>query len=59
MFTLRVARPTGRLVELIHFYCDRLGLQVLGLFMDYAEFDGIMVGHLHAPYHLEFTHHRG
>ena len=57
--TLRVARPTDHLDEVIRFYTQGLGLQVLGSFEDHEGFDGVMVGVAGAPYHLEFTRKRG
>ncbi len=56
---LRVARPTDDLDALIAFYRDGLGLDVLYRFEDHDGFDGVMLGHAGAPYHLEFTraHH--
>ena len=56
---LRVARPTDNLVALLRFYRDGLGLQLLTSFTAHNGFDGVMLGHPHAPYHLEFTHQRG
>ncbi|HTS80127.1 MAG TPA: VOC family protein [Myxococcaceae bacterium] len=56
---LRVARPTDDLRPLVQFYRDGLGFSVLGSFEDHAGFDGVMLGHPGAPYHLEFTHRRG
>ena len=54
---LRVARPTDHLSELIHFYCDGLGLEKLAEFQNHAGFDGLMLGHASRGqhYHLEFT----
>jgi len=57
--TLRIARPTDHLEAIAKMYVDGLGLQVLGSFEDHAGFDGIMLGHPQAPYHLEFTRCRG
>ena len=57
--TLRVARPTDCLEEVVRFYTDGLGLTVLGSFQDHDGFDGVIVGGPGAPYHLEFTHPRG
>ncbi|MBD2769876.1 VOC family protein [Hymenobacter sp. BT664] len=54
---LRVARPTDNLPALLKFYCDGLGLQQLASFSNHNEFDGVMLGHPRAPYHLEFTRH--
>ena len=56
---LRVARPTDNLVALLRFYRDGLGLQLLTSFTAHNGFEGVMLGHPHAPYHLEFTHQRG
>jgi catechol 2,3-dioxygenase-like lactoylglutathione lyase family enzyme len=55
---LRIARPTDDIERLLPFYCDGLGLSVLGRFTDHDGFDGVMVGREAAPYHLEFTHSR-
>lgn len=60
---LRVARPTDHLADVVRFYRDGLGFDVLGEFKDHAGFDGVMLGHRGAGYHLEFTrkagHHAG
>ncbi len=39
-------------------YAHGLALDVLGTFQDHDGFDGVILGHPHAPYHLEFTCHR-
>jgi GNAT superfamily N-acetyltransferase len=57
--TLRVARPTDRLEEVVRFYANGLGLEVLGSFRDHDGFDGVMLGRPGAAYHLEFTRQRG
>jgi catechol 2,3-dioxygenase-like lactoylglutathione lyase family enzyme len=57
--TLRVARPTDDLDALLRFYRDGLGFAVLDRFIDHDGFDGVMLGHAGAPYHLEFTRKRG
>ena len=57
--TLRVARATDRLDDVVRFYVAGLGLDELGSFKDHDGFDGVMVGTPGAPYHLEFTHQRG
>ena len=36
-------------------YVDGLGMHVLGVFRDHDGFDGVILGHPRAPYHLEFT----
>ncbi|MCB1184771.1 VOC family protein [bacterium] len=56
---LRVARPTDRMAEVVAFYRDGLGFTVLGEFSDHEGFDGVMLGHPGAGYHLEFTACRG
>lgn len=55
---LRVARPTDNLVEVVKFYRGGLGFEVLYQFTDHDGFDGVMLGHKDAGYHLEFTHKR-
>ena len=57
--TLRVARPTDHLDEVLRFYTEGLGLTVLGSFEDHDGFDGVILGLAGAPYHLEFTRKRG
>ncbi|NEX93769.1 VOC family protein [Caulobacter sp. 17J65-9] len=57
--TLRVARPTDRLPDVVRFYRDGLGLSVLGEFHDHDGFDGVILGREGAPYHLEFTRAHG
>ena len=52
---LRVARPTDHLEDVVRFYSEGLGLDVLGSFEDHDGFDGVMLGMPGAPYHLEFT----
>jgi len=56
---LRVARPTDDLDALLPFYQQGLGLKILYRFEDHDGFDGVMLGHDHAPYHFEFTQARG
>ncbi|UNI21294.1 hypothetical protein JDV02_007295 [Purpureocillium takamizusanense] len=56
---LRVARPTNDIAALLPFYCDGLGFTVLLKFDEHEGFDGIMIGHKGAGYHLEFTTKRG
>ena len=57
--TLRVARPTDHLDEVVRFYSEGLGLTKVGSFEDHERFDGVMLGVPGAPYHLEFTRKRG
>ncbi len=56
---LRVARPTSNIQDLVRFYRDGLGFELIGSFEDHQGFDGVMLGHASLSYHLEFTHHRG
>ena len=56
---LRVARPTDDLNAVVRFYRDDLGFAVLSEFRDHAGFDGVMLGHPGAAYHLEFTRRAG
>jgi catechol 2,3-dioxygenase-like lactoylglutathione lyase family enzyme len=57
--TLRVARSTDHLDEVVRFYSQGLGLTVLGSFEGHEGFDGTMLGHPGTLYHLEFTHKQG
>ena len=54
---VRVARPTGRLKELLNFYCEGIGLEVVGSFEAHAGYSGVMLGLPNSTYHLEFTEH--
>ncbi len=56
---LRVARPTDDLDTVIHFYRDGLDFEVIGSFTDHDGFDGVILGHTGAGYHLEFTRKAG
>jgi catechol 2,3-dioxygenase-like lactoylglutathione lyase family enzyme len=57
--TLRIARPTDKLDEVVRFYTDGLGFQILDRFENHEGFDGVMVGLLGENYHFEFTHQQG
>jgi catechol 2,3-dioxygenase-like lactoylglutathione lyase family enzyme len=54
---VRVARPTRSLRELIRFYCEGLGLEVINSFTAHAGYSGVMIGLPGSEYHLEFTEH--
>lgn len=54
---VRVARPTDRLDEVVRFYRDGLGLEVIGSFEGHAGYNGVMLGLPGREYHLEFTSH--
>ena len=57
--TIRVARPTDHLDEVVKFYTEGVGLTVIGSFQNHAGFDGVMLGRAGSSYHLEFTHAQG
>jgi len=56
---LRVARPTDDLDAVVKFYKAGLGFSILYEFKDHDGFDGVMLGHKGAAYHLEFTRKTG
>lgn len=56
---LRIARPTDHMPEVVSFYQDGLGFEVIGAFKDHDGFDGVILGHPGSGYHLEFTQQRG
>lgn len=56
---LRVARPSNDLAALRAFYVEALRMSELYAFAKHDGFDGLMVGHPQAPYHLEFTRQAG
>ncbi|MEZ5357613.1 MAG: VOC family protein [Candidatus Zixiibacteriota bacterium] len=58
-YHIRIARPTDNLQPIIRFYKTGLGFEVLGQFTNHDGFDGVMLGHKGARYHLEFTRKRG
>lgn len=57
-YKFRVARPTDNLKEVLRFYRDGLGLEVLFSFK-HGGYEGQILGRRGAPYHLEFLHQRG
>ncbi|HEY4195226.1 MAG TPA: VOC family protein [Mucilaginibacter sp.] len=54
---IRIARPTDRLKEVVDFYRQGLGLNMIGSFNDHDGYEGVMLGMPDASVHLEFTHH--
>lgn len=56
---MRVARATDHIDEIVPFYRDGLGFEIIGSFTDHDGFDGVMLGHPGAQYHLEFTRQPG
>lgn len=53
----RIARPTNNLTEVVKFYQQGLGLEMLGGFENHSGYDGVMLGMPDKTYHLEFTQH--
>ncbi|MEH0157133.1 VOC family protein [Limibacter armeniacum] len=51
----RIARHTTKLVPLIHFYHELLGLEILGSFEDHKGYDGVFLGIQGESWHIEFT----
>jgi len=56
---LRIARPSDNLDAVVRFYRDGLDFTVLYEFKNHDGFDGVMLGHPGAGYHLEFTRREG
>jgi catechol 2,3-dioxygenase-like lactoylglutathione lyase family enzyme len=56
---LRVARATDDVAAVVRFYRDGLGFELLYEFKGHDGFDGVMLGHAGAAYHLEFTRKDG
>lgn len=54
---VRIARPTDRLVEVVRFYRDALGLEQIASFESHAGYDGVMLALPGRSDHLEFTSH--
>ncbi len=54
---VRLARPTDKLDEVVHFYAVDLGLPVLDRFAGHAGYSGVMLGLPGTDHHLEFTAH--
>ena len=56
---IRIARPSDNIHALRKFYIDGLGFSIVAAFTNHEGFDGLMLGHQDAAYHLEFTCKRG
>jgi catechol 2,3-dioxygenase-like lactoylglutathione lyase family enzyme len=56
---VRVVRPSDDLEPVVRFYCDGLGFEILYRFEDHEGFDGAILGHRGAAYHLAFVHKVG
>ena len=61
---LRIARPTANITDLLPFYCEGLGFEIVSSFTDHEGFDGVMLAlpssggggsRGASSYHLEFT----
>ena len=50
----RIARPTGRLAEVVRFYTEGLQLNMLYSFEGHGGYSGAMIGLPGVNYHLEF-----
>ena len=55
--SVRIARPTDQLDEVVRFYCEGLGLPELDRFAGHAGYRGVLLGLPGMRYHLEFTQH--
>ena len=55
---MRVARACRDIDGLTRQYTLGLGLEVLSSWRDHEGFDGVVLGHARAPWHLEFIHDR-
>lgn len=53
--TFRFARHTNNLEPLKSFYCNVLGLEILGGFENHDGYDGVFIGKPDENWHLEFT----
>ena len=55
--SVRIARPTDKLDEVVRFYRAGLGLPELDRFAGHAGYRGVLLGLPGTQYHLEFTQH--
>lgn len=55
---IRMARPSDNIDELKKFYIDGLGFQIISEF-DIDGYRGMILGHPHHDYHLEFIQEHG
>lgn len=51
----RIARHTSDLKPITDFYCNIVGLEILGSFQNHNNYDGIFIGLKETNWHLEFT----
>lgn len=54
---LRIARPTSNLHRAVTFWTEIVGFDMLARFEDHDGYDGAIMGHPHASWELEVTHH--
>ncbi len=52
---LRIARHTTDLNQIVQFYSDIIGLEVIGKFKDHGNYNGVYLGLPGLDWHLEFT----
>ncbi len=55
---LRLSRPTNNLENVLRFYCEGLGFEVLDRYEAQQGWDGVIVGHKDWPYQFEFSRRR-
>ena len=53
--TLRFARHTDQLEDLIRFYSQVLNFEILGDFRNHDDYDGVFLGLPNTDWHIEFT----
>lgn len=53
--SVRIARHTLRLDEVVAFYREGIGLEINGSFEDHEGYSGVMLGLLGSAHHFEFT----
>ena len=56
---VRIARPTDHLDKVTRFYCDGLGLALVGTFEDHDGYDGVLIALPDDGLHLELTSRAG
>jgi len=55
---IRLARPTDKFDDVVHFYESGLGLERITEFSGDRGYVGVILGLPDSQYHLEFTHHQ-
>lgn len=51
----RIARHTSQIDTLTQFYCEVIGLNIIGEFKDHSGYNGVFLGKETLNWHLEFT----